>query len=97
MKIIENNNYNKLVADEGFMLKRKDDNYSPEYINEYGNLIQEHFPNCFLDITIPKVFTMEIVKELYEEKDGSEYPWKNKEKEENLDKIWEENLLNGLK
>lgn len=93
MKILECDGYNKLIADDKYFLKRKDDNYSPEYINEYGNLIPEHFPASYSEINIPKIFTMEIIKELYEEKLSSDYPWKQKE---NLNNIWEEILLNGL-
>lgn len=64
MKIIEN----KLIAEDGYLLKDKNDNYIPEYIDEFGNVIPEHYPYLTDVIYLGKqITTLEEAKELYEE------------------------------
>ena len=63
-------NYTKpkmIVADEGKHIRDKQDVYVPEYKDEEGNLIPEHFPHYSTTIFVPDNFTEEQMNELYVE------------------------------
>lgn len=44
MQIIKYTNPRMLIADEGKQLREINDVYTPEHIDEEGNLVPEHFP-----------------------------------------------------
>ena len=67
MKIIEENNLKVLIAEEGYLLKAKDDVYKESFVDEYGNQIREHIPYFFEKAYIPKNINLEKAKEIYEE------------------------------
>lgn len=58
-----------IVADEGKQIRNKDDVYKEEYIDEFGNKIEEHFPYYCTTIFVPDSFTEEQMNELYVEED----------------------------
>lgn len=99
MKIIKEGKLNKLIADLNYLLKEKDDNYKPAYIDEEGNKVEEYFPCVFEYAYLPDSITLEIAKTMYDELIASDYPWKTIEEpqEETMDTIWEEALLDGFK
>lgn len=76
MTIIKEGNVNKLIADEGYLLKEKNDNYIAKHFDENGEVIEEYLPYSFSGAYVPETFTLEMAQELYEEKLASDYPWK---------------------
>ncbi len=56
-----------LVADEGKVLKDKNDIYIEEHIDENGNKIEEHIPYTTTTVFLPDDVTEEQAKELYVE------------------------------
>ena len=56
-----------IVADEGKHIRSVDDVYTPEHIDEEGNLVHEHFPYYSTIIFVPDNFTEEEMNELYVE------------------------------
>lgn len=67
MKIIEEKDLKVLIAEKGYLLKSKDDEYKEAYIDELGNEIREHVPYYFEKAYLPKNITIEDVKNIYEE------------------------------
>ena len=69
MEIITRTKPRLLIADEGKMLKDKNDNYIPERKDEDGNVIQEeHLPYLTGLIFLgEQITTLEEAQELYEE------------------------------
>lgn len=71
MKLFTYTRPKMIVADEGKQIREKDDVYVPEYTDEDGNVIPEHFPYYATTIFVPDQFTEEQMNELYvEEKIG---------------------------
>lgn len=98
MEIIKEGKLNKLIATSGYLLKSKDDIYIKSYVDEDGNVIEEHLPYGFEYAYIPESITLETAQSLYDELLAEDYPWKPEEpKEETMDTIWGEALLDGLK
>lgn len=54
-----------IVADEGKMIRGKDDVYEPEHVDENGNIIPEHFPHYSTTIFVPESFTEKQMNDLY--------------------------------
>lgn len=67
MQIIKRNKMNLLLADEGKVLRDKNDIYIPASTDENGNEISEHIPYTTDVIFLPPSMTEEQVKELYVE------------------------------
>ncbi len=63
-------NYTKpkmLIAEEGKLLRGKEDVYIEEHIDEEGNQVQEHIPYRTTTIFLPDSITEDQVKEMYVE------------------------------
>ena len=56
-----------IVANKGKHIRDKKDVYVPEYKDEEGNLVPEHFPHYSTTIFVPDNFTIEMMNELYVE------------------------------
>lgn len=67
MKLIKQGNLNKLIAEEGYLLKSKEDNYVPAHIDEYGNEVEEHLPYFFTYAYLPDNITLEMAQSMYDE------------------------------
>lgn len=67
MKLFDYTKPKMIVADKGKKIKNKNDNYEKEYVDEEGNMIPEHIPNCSTTIFVPDDFTEKMMEELYEE------------------------------
>ena len=76
MELIKHGNLNKLIAEEGYLLKSKEDNYVPAHIDEEGNQVEEHLPYAFEYAYLPDSITLEMAQNMYDELLASEYPWK---------------------
>lgn len=78
MKIINEKGLKVLVAEEGYLLKSKDDEYREAYIDEFGNQMREHIPHYFKKAYVPESMTIENVEKIYEEiKEGDAKDGKN--------------------
>ncbi len=63
-------NYTKpkmLIAEEGKLLRGKEDVYIEEHIDEEGNQVQEHIPYRTTTIFLPDSITEDQAKEMYVE------------------------------
>lgn len=67
MKIITNKIPHRIVADDGKLLRDKNDVYTPATTDENGNEIAEHIPYTTDVIFLPSSITEEKAKELYVE------------------------------
>ena len=54
-----------IVADKGKHIRAINDVYVPEYTDEEGNIVPEHFPYYSTTVFIPDDFTEEQMYELY--------------------------------
>lgn len=66
-------NYTKpkmIVADEGKQIRAINDVYTPEYVDEEGNVVEEHIPYYAPTIFVPDSFTEEQMNEEYVEEIG---------------------------
>lgn len=70
MKVIEDKNFNKLIADEGKHIREKNDIYVPEH-EEDGQIIPEHFPYYSTLIFLPISLKKEQIFNMYVEEDIS--------------------------
>lgn len=78
MKIINEKELKALVAEEGYLLKSKDDEYKESYIDEFGNQMREHIPHFFKKAYVPESMTIEKAEKIYEElKEGDVKVGKN--------------------
>ena len=68
MKIIKDENFNKVMADEGKHIRDINDEYVPEH-EEEGIVIPEHFPYYSELLYLPVNMTEEQIYELYVEED----------------------------
>ena len=84
MELIKDGKLNKLVADTNYLLKSKDDNYKPAYIDENGNKIDEYLPYSFKYAYVPDSITLEVAQEMYDELLETNYPWKSATEEDYL-------------
>lgn len=94
MKIIVEEKYNKLQAEEGKVLRVRGDEYIPEFVNIKGEHSPEYCPPFYDYIYVPQNFTEQDAAIMYEEKDPALYPWKD-----NLDTmegIWDNTLINNI-
>ena len=69
MKLIENGNLKKVIADENKHIRAINDVYKPAYIDEYGNEIEEHYPDYFTEAYVPPKVTEENLAKWYVEED----------------------------
>ena len=69
MKLIDTTTPKKIVADEGKHIRSVDDVYVPEYVDNDGNVVEEHIPYYSTIIFVPDTFTEEQMNELYVEED----------------------------
>lgn len=98
MEIIKEGKLNKLISSDGYSFKVKDDNYKDAYIDEDGNIVEEHLPEAFKFAYLPSTMTLEMVQEMFDELLDSEYPWKPQEiTVEEIENLWEEAVINGIK
>ena len=69
MEIITRTKPRLLIADEGKMLKDKNDNYIPEIKDKDGNVIQEQHEPYLTNLIFlgEQITTLEEAQELYEE------------------------------
>lgn len=67
MELITRTKPKMIIADEGTLVRSKDDVYIPEHIDEEGNLIPEYIPYRTTTVFVPDSFTEEQMKELYVE------------------------------
>ena len=58
-----------IVADKGKHIRNKTDVYTPEYVDENGQVIEEHIPAYSTTIFVPDSFTEEQMNELYIEEE----------------------------
>jgi hypothetical protein len=65
MRLIENENPKKIVADEGKHIRSIDDVYVAEYTDENGEIVETHEPYYTNLIFVPDNFTEEQMNELY--------------------------------
>ena len=67
MKIIESEKFNKLVSNESYVSRDKNDTYKLTYVDDEGNEIPEHNSYLFKEAYVPKSLTIEEAKKLYDE------------------------------
>lgn len=67
MIVIKRSDLKLLLADEGKHIRSINDVYVPEYIDEDGNVIPEHFPNYAEMIFLGKQVDETEIDELYVE------------------------------
>lgn len=96
MELIKGEKFNKLVPNEGYVLKLKTDNYIEETTQEDGTILPEHLPEYSSLLYMPLSYTLDDAKNDYEEKTINTYPWKPEEPEETMDSIWKEAMLDGI-
>lgn len=65
MKLFNYTKPSMIVADEGKLIRDKNDIYQPATIDELGNEIPEHYPHYSTTIFVPDSFTEEQMNELY--------------------------------
>lgn len=53
------------VAEQGKHIRERKDVYVPEYIDEDGNVVPEHFPYYTTTIFVPDIYTKEKIEEEY--------------------------------
>lgn len=58
-----------IVAEEGKHIRSVDDIYSPEHIDEEGNIVEEHFPYYATTLFVPDNYTEEEMNNDYIEED----------------------------
>lgn len=58
-----------IVAEKGKHIRARDDVYVPKYIDEDGNLIEEHIPYYSTTLFPPDIITEEKMHEWYIEED----------------------------
>lgn len=68
MKLL-NTTPKKIVADEGKHIRSVDDVYVPEYVDNDGNVVEEHIPYYSTIIFVPDTFTEEQMNGLYVEEE----------------------------
>lgn len=68
MRIIKDENFNKVTAEEGKHIRSINDVYEPEH-EEDGILIPEHYPYYSELLYLPPSMTEEQIFELYVEED----------------------------
>lgn len=66
MRIIKDENFNKLMADEGKHIRSVNDVYVPEH-EEEGQIVPEHFPYYSELIYLPINLTEEQILSMYVE------------------------------
>lgn len=76
MKIIKDGKLNKLIPDDGYLFKDKNDNYNCIY-DEDNNIVKENFPYTFDCAYLPDSISLENIKSMYDELLSADYPWKN--------------------
>lgn len=69
MQIITRGDLRLLLSDEGKHIRAINDVYVPEYTDEDGNIIPEHFPNYAEMIFLGKQIDENKINELYVEED----------------------------
>lgn len=65
MKLIKEEKFNKLYAEEGYHIRASNDNYIPAHIDENGEHIDEYIPNYFTEAYVPKSVTNENLEFMY--------------------------------
>ena len=70
MRLIEEDKFNKLYADEGKHIRAIDDVYKPAYTDENGNFTEAHFPNYFVEAYIPKKVKEDNMDRFYVEEEN---------------------------
>ena len=58
-----------IVADKGKHIRNKTDVYTPERIDENGQVIEEHIPAYSIILFVPDDTTEEMMNELYVEEE----------------------------
>ena len=71
MKVIKDENFNKLTADEGKHIRAVNDEYIPEH-EEEGVIVPEHFPYYSELLYLPLSLTEEEILSMYVEEDKEE-------------------------
>lgn len=66
MKVIKDENFNKLMADEGKHIRAVNDVYVPEH-EEEGQIVPEHFPYYSELLYLPLSLTEEEILSMYVE------------------------------
>ena len=66
MKVIKEEKFNKLMADEGMHIRSVNDEYRPEH-EEEGHIVPEHFPYYTTLVYLPLSLTEEQILEMYVE------------------------------
>ena len=69
MKLIIEEKFNILKADEGKHIRGKSDVYKPAYYDENNEYIEEHIPDYFEMAYVPKKITEENMYKMYVEED----------------------------
>ena len=69
MRIVKEDKFNKLYAEEGRHIRAINDEYKPAYTDENGNRIEEYFPNYFTEAYVPKFVNEENVDTMYVEEE----------------------------
>lgn len=73
MQLINHTQPRMLIADEGKHIRDINDVYVPEYTDEEGNIVPEHFPYYATVIFVgAQLQTLEQCKELYVEEEIEE-------------------------
>lgn len=67
MKIIIEEKFNKLVADEGKHIRAKNDIFIPAHYDEEGNYVEDYYPNYFTEAYVPIKVTEENMYNKYVE------------------------------
>lgn len=67
MKLIEEEKFNRLIADDDKHIRLANDVYKPAYIDDEGNEIEEYYPNYFTEAYVPKKVTEENMYDKYVE------------------------------
>lgn len=58
-----------IVADKGKHIRSVDDVYVPEYVDNDGNVVEEHIPYYSTTVFVPDTFTEKQMNELYVEEE----------------------------
>lgn len=69
MKLFSYTKPKMIVADEGKHIRVINDVYTPEYVDEEGNVVEEHIPYYATTIFVPDTFTEEQMNEEYVEEE----------------------------
>lgn len=58
-----------IIAEKGKHIRSRNDVYVPSHTDEFGNAVEEHYPQYSTTLFVPNTFTEQQMYDLYVEED----------------------------